>query len=271
MTPAQNVICNGFHAFEENYGALECDALHSEILHKREFGPGLFLTQAEFERSPQYRGVNPRPGRNLLYQTSWLGSGTPPFVRATTDFLLGRDAQLLDAKLVCGVPEKWVPEWVLARVRGNPVNNLGAYIRPEFRDITYFLGIDWHQDIIDWPDRVADFVTVYVYLHEVTAKDAPLWVIPHSHRRGAEMFPHDDAGDGERLTGPAGSVYMWHPFTLHGTSPSAGDNARLSIRMLIQGDSYRLNSGVHGPLVLTKTRRDLADNGAAKIKRNALA
>ncbi len=98
---------------------------------------------------------------------------------------------MIDRKIVCGVPAKSIPAWLKARIIGNPVNNLGAYVKPQYRDVTYFYGIDFHQDLIDFKDRDADFITLYVYLHPVTRADAPLHVLENTHALGAAVFPHD--------------------------------------------------------------------------------
>ncbi len=71
------------------------------------------------------------------------------------------------------------------------MNNLGAYVKPQNRDITYFYGIDFHQDLIDYKDREADFLTLYIYLHPVTKADAPLYLLEGSHKLGGSVFPHD--------------------------------------------------------------------------------
>ncbi|WP_338401332.1 hypothetical protein [Pseudomonas chlororaphis] len=34
------------------------------------------------------------------------------------------------------------------------------------------------------------FLTLYVYLHEVTENDSPLHLMPGTHRFGATLFPH---------------------------------------------------------------------------------
>jgi ectoine hydroxylase-related dioxygenase (phytanoyl-CoA dioxygenase family) len=205
---------------------------------------------------------------------------------------LGRDYGLLNKKLVCGVPQSWVPDWVRARIAGNPVNNLGAYIRPEYRDITYFYGIDFHQDLIDYKDREADFVTLYVYLHPVGRADAPLFLLEGSHTLGGVMFPHDlirtapgawryRDGIGREaavrqhlLIGDTGYAAMWHACTLHGTQPDAADHERISLRFLFAKTSGakagidRVNETLKGPISLTATRQDLAADGSARIKRN---
>ena len=90
--------------------------------------------------------------------------------------LLGPGYEILNKKVVCGVPARSIPDWLKTRIHGNPVNNLGAYVRPQNRDVTYFYGIDFHQDLIDYKEREADFLTLYVYLHPVTRADAPLYL-----------------------------------------------------------------------------------------------
>jgi hypothetical protein len=201
---------------------------------------------------------------------------------------------MLNRKIVCGVPASAVPAWLKRRITNNPVNNLGAYVRPAYRDVTYFYGIDFHQDLIDYKDRDADFITLYIYLHDVGAHDAPLFLLEDSHRLGGTLFPHDlkktPAGwlYGDRLgqtlrtqqkmlTGAAGFAGMWHACTLHGTQPDAADNERLSLRYLFakapgarSAGIDRVNANLTGPLRLTDTRRDLDAAGAAVIKANAV-
>jgi len=187
-----------------------------------------------------------------------------------------------------------VPEWLRARIAGNPVNNLGAFVKPEYRDVTYFYGIDFHQDLIDFKGRDADFITLYIYLHPVTAMDAPLYLLEGSQALGATVFPHDltrdDAqhwryGDGRGgearvrqliLTGDAGYAAMWHACTLHGTQPDAADHERISLRYLFGpaeggGEGMaRVNATLRGPLRLSDTREDLAADGSARMKQNSV-
>ncbi|WP_439816096.1 phytanoyl-CoA dioxygenase family protein [Zavarzinia sp. CC-PAN008] len=278
-----------------------CAAMLGQARAIRDFGPALFLDEAGFLADPQYTGVNPRPGRNLYEQVSAhhaLVEGNA-VLGATLGALLGSGWTVLNAKFVCGVPESWIPDWVLARIRGNPVNNLGCFMRPEVRDVTYFYGIDFHQDLIDWKDREPDFLTVYAYLHDVGAEDAPLHVLPGSHALGATVFPHQLArdpadpamwtyGDGAGgalacrqhvLTGSAGHVALWHACTLHGTMPDTADRERISLRFLIARDPGaapgsvaidRINATLSGARALSRTRRDVNAAGAAAIKQNVL-
>ena len=156
------------------------------------------------------------------------------------------------------MPYLWLPEWVKSEIKGINVPNLGPYIKDKFRDITYFRGIDFHQDIIDWPKGKIDldpstFLTLYVYIHEVSKSDSPLHLLKNSHKLGATLFPHklkknnndlwiyeDEQGEKVEceeciLTGKPGYAAIWHNCTLHGTQPveNESDKFRISLRYLI--------------------------------------
>lgn len=298
---AENLVVDDFieagrHIFPKPLDAGAADDLLQAIRATRPFDGRLFQTEAEFDADPHYVGVNPRPGRNLVESLeNHLGfvERAPQIADALTE-LLGPDCEIINKKVVCGVPASAVPAWLKARILGNPVNNLGAWVKPEYRDITYFYGIDFHQDLIDFKDRDADFVTLYVYLHPVGAADAPLFLLEGSHVLGATVFPHDLTPDGAGrwlyrdgrgsearvhqrvLTGQTGQVSMWHACTLHGTQPDAADHERISLRYLFGpkaggGDGMaRVNAALRGPLRLTATREDLASDGSAKIRRNTV-
>lgn len=286
----------GAHLFDQAVDPAAAAELLEAIRATRRFDETLFLSEAEFDADPQYKGVNPQPGRNLLERfEERLGfvEHAPHIVEAVTA-LLGPGYEILNKKVVCGVPARHIPDWLKVRIHGNPVNNLGAYVRPQNRDITYFYGIDFHQDLIDYKDREADFLTLYVYLHPVTRADAPLYLLEGSHTLGGSVFPHDltrtaddvwvyrNGEHGEAvtrqriLTGGAGFAAMWHACTLHGTQPDAADHERISLRYLIaRGTGVAsgmdaVNATLHGPLSLTDTRKDLGADGAAVIRANTV-
>jgi hypothetical protein len=298
--PAADAISDfietGAHLFQAPVDAAAATGLLADIRATRAFDETLFLSEAEFDADPQYTGVNPRPGRNLLERfEERLGfvEQAPQIVEAVTA-LLGHDYEILNKKVVCGVPARSIPDWLKARIHGNPVNNLGAYMKPQNRDITYFYGIDFHQDLIDYKEREADFLTLYVYLHPVTKADAPLYLLEGSHKLGGSVFPHDltratpdtwlyrngEHGEVETrqriLTGGAGFAAMWHACTLHGTQPDAADHERISLRYLIARGQGRapgmeaVNATLQGPLSLTDTRKDLGADGAAVIRANTV-
>jgi hypothetical protein len=289
-------IARGYHEFGQGVDPAAAGDLLAKIRALRTFDADLFLGEAEFDAKPQYIGVNPAPGRNLLerFEDELAFIENDPAIVSALTALLGEGYEILLKKLICGVPSSIVPDWLKTRIAGNPVNNLGAYVKAPFRDITYFYGIDFHQDLIDYKDREADFITLYVYLHDVGAHDAPLFLLEDSHKLGGTLFPHDltRSADGwlyrdgrghevqthqHLLTGQAGYAAMWHACTLHGTQPDAADNERLSLRYLIArkpGASApgmdAVNATLLGPLSLEATRQDLDARGAAQIKANSV-
>ena len=294
----EDFIDNGAHVFAQRVDEAQAAALLASLKADRDFGANLFLSEAEFDADPQYRGVNPKPGRNLLDRFAERLSfvEAAPQIVAGLTALLGEDYQIMDRKAVCGVPASAVPDWLKARIAGNPVNNLGAYVKPQYRDVTYFYGIDFHQDLIDFKGREADFVTLYVYLNRVTTADAPLFLLEGSHALGASIFPHDlirtdaqtdtwayrNEGVGEQLvrqrvlTGQTGFAAVWHACTLHGTQPDAADHERISLRYLFTkapgatAGIDRVNASLRGPTALPATRVDLDAAGAAQIRRNTV-
>ena len=291
----EDFIADGAHLFDQPVDPEACAALLADIRADRHFDHRLFLTEAEFDADPQYTGVNPRPGRNLLerFEEKLAFVEQDPNLVDAVSALLGPGYTILNKKVVCGVSQTSVPAWIRARILGNPVNNLGAYVRPEYRDVTYFYGIDFHQDLIDYKERPADFLTLYVYLHPVSRQDAPLFLLKGTHRLGGTVFPHDltatsdaswtyrDGRGGEVetqqliLTGGAGFTGMWHACTLHGTQPDAADHERISLRYLLAQGPARagmddVNATLQGPVSLTQTRIDLDAAGAAQVKRNTI-
>ncbi len=291
-----DMIATGAHLFPEPLDPAAATRLLQAIRAERRIDGGLFLSEAEFDADPLYRGVNPRPGRNLLerFPSELAFVEQAPQIVSAMQALLGEGYRILDRKVVCGVPASIVPAWLKARIEGAPVNNLGPYVRPESRDVTYFYGIDFHQDLIDYKERQADFLTLYVYLHPVGEADAPLYLLEGSQALGGTLFPHDlvrtgpDAWRyGDRrggsvpvrqrvLTGPAGFAAVWHSCTLHGTQPHAADRERFSLRYLLERQTGgeagvdRVNATLDGPLSLADTRVDLARDGSAAVRANTI-
>jgi len=296
-----NLVRDGFHNFGEILDADKAAAINRRARELRAFGPHLFLTQEEYEADPQHWGVNPRPGFNFIDQFHEdLGFiEEHPAIAATISEMLGDDYRIHNRKFVCGIPESWLPDYLKKKMAEASINNLGAYIRPEYRDITYFHGIDFHQDIIDWPawkedKKTHEFLTLYVYIHDVTEHDAPLLTLTGSHRFGATRFPHaitpiDGShwkyGDGQGremlcehrlLTGGTGYAAIWHSCFLHGTQQiaKAGD-CRLSLRYILQRGSdpsglQALNAKIEGPLYLEAARVDLDEVGRVNMLSNTI-
>lgn len=287
-------IENGIHHFKDNANPNKALSLISKIKSLREFSPNLFNSEDEFRKNPIFKGVNPMPGRNLAesLEEETLFIENDPQIQKTLNAILGENYQIIDKKFVCGIPKEWTPEWVKSKIEDTGVKNLGPYIKPEYRDITYFSGIDFHQDIIDYPEMGPNFITMYVYLEDVSENDAPLYLMPKTHKFGATKFPHnlekinsdtweykteENAGIFKHnlLTGKCGDISLWHSFILHGTQPDTNSKPRISLRYIIKSTQpnahcalNEINKTISGEMSLSKTRIDLDPKGAAILKGN---
>lgn len=295
---------NGVHLFGEIIDKNKMKALFELMKSNHEFSEELFLTEKEYELQGNNLNANPEKTTNFLdkFSNELLEIEKNELIESNIIELLGEDYEIVIKKAVCGVPQHWIPQWVKEKIKGVNVANLGAYMKPEYRDITYFRGIDFHQDIIDWPkgstvNKPNTFLTLYVYLHDVEANDSPLHIMPKTHKYGATIFPHNlkklddnkwnysEKGksiicDDIVLKGNAGYVGLWHNCTLHGTQPieNESDNMRLSLRYLISKKITntiktaidKINENIDGDLEPIITRMDLDKNGKAKIKGNII-
>ncbi|MDC3332899.1 phytanoyl-CoA dioxygenase family protein [bacterium] len=300
-----NLKSNGVHLFGSLLDKKEITALYQAMIESRDFGQSLFLSEADYRSQATHFKANPTPDFNFLntFEESLnLVEKNPTITRVLSE-LLGDDYEVVIKKAICGVPSQWLPEWIKTAIHDVNVANLGPYIKPEFRDITYFRGIDFHQDIIDWPQGATDldpstFFTLYVYLHDVDQYDSPLHILPNSHQFGATLFPHqlteqsdkqwqykDDRGramavEDKALVGGPGFVGLWHNCLLHGTQPvqHESERFRLSLRYLI-GKSKKqkaatgidvINNTIDGELSPIRTRNDLDQQGRAQLRGNVI-
>ncbi|AFY35677.1 phytanoyl-CoA dioxygenase family protein [Calothrix sp. PCC 7507] len=293
----EQLVEQGYLSLNQVINQEKCKQVLEYIKKTRNFGLDLFLDEADFRDNPQYKGVNPIPGRNLLEEIdlSFIEQSTILYPLLTE--LLGDDYYIVIKKVICGLPKQWIPHWVLSEIQDIPVANVGCFIKPEYRDITYFQGIDFHQDIIDYKKRSSDFITLYVYLDEVSELDSPLFILPESHKFGATTFPHDlvrseHAPNGWKysdrrgnhkllqchtLTGVAGDVWFWHPCFLHGTQPTLISRSRISLRYIIAKSATAsktfldyVNSKINAPLSLESTRVDISDVGKSIVRGNII-
>ena len=291
---------HGFQDFPGVFSREKCRALYEAVLDNRDWRQIFFPALSDYQRSVSAGGNNPRPGRNLAEKldTDFI-FGNLGFREEMTR-VCGPRWRVLDYKFVMAVRSKSLPPWLADELGNRPIANLGEFVRPEHRDLTYFHGIDFHQDSIDFPGRAPDFITVYIYLDDVGAEDAPLLIIPDSFRLGATMFPHEltrvesdpnlvqyrspEIGVEaslkiRRLVGPGGSAYYWHPFTLHGTAPQILPIPRVSMRILIEtnerypirsesAELYRSFENIKGAHALMRTQKDIDGDGRVLIDKN---
>jgi len=301
----ENLREQGAHLFGEILSVEKTQALYRAMIAARAFDGDLFMSEAQYLAQENHFNANPTKIFNFLndFDEELQFIEQDLRLRSVLGEVLGEDYEVVIRKAVCGVPDAWLPDWIRERIRDVNVANLGPYIKKPFRDITYFRGIDFHQDIIDWPQGRSEldpstFLTLYIYLHDVTEHDSPLHLIPGSHRFGATLFPHrleplggndwmytDDQGNtteckDQTLLGGPGYVGLWHNCTLHGTRPVAHESEqfRLSLRYLLgKSNGNRSTTGIdeinrtlQGDLRPVHTRRDLDERGAARVRGNII-
>jgi hypothetical protein len=288
-------VDNGYSEYANFFDKDKCKNLMNDALKSRKIDK-LFLSEEEFKKERKFKGVNPVAGRNLLEQMNI------DFIFLSEKFqyemirVCGNNYRILNAKFVMGIPYKFIPKWLERELKDSLVSNLGPYVREEYRDITYFRGIDFHQDIIDYPERVSDFITAYIYLDKVDSNSAPLYLLDKSHLLGASIFPHkltiindqqykyindfedEIVCDVKQLINEGGSLYYWHCNMLHGTQPQISDEPRISVRILVEKNPENkeislidlANRKSKGHLSLSNTRRDLDEQGKGVVKGNII-
>jgi len=255
-------IKNSFVEFNSLLDKKECRRLYNKIKNSREWGPKLFQSEnkykLEFKKKPKIK-LNPGKGiQNLVDEHNLEFIEKNKSIIDLLKIILGENYKIILSKFVVAVPNNWMPNYVKQRNKKKLISNFNEYIKKEFRDVTYFRGIDYHMDSIDWEKKNNRFITMYIYLNDIDETMSPLNVIKKSHIFGHTSFPHylkkdkshsniEYSPDGKnytkfkshKLLGKTGALYIWTSNTLHGTSPSFDDkeNFRISLRYLIKKNS----------------------------------
>lgn len=218
--------------------------------------------------------TNPIPGKNLAEKMQISEFFENEEIVNSFKRICGERYRILDYKFVLGVPTSYMPDWVRYELGGKADANLGKYIKPNKRLMTYFNGLDFHQDIIDFPSRNPDFATFYYYLTDVTTIESPLIVLKDSHKFGPMVFPHEieiksnkiflknEIFEEEILIGSPGDCFVWHPYILHGTYPTHDGTPRVSLRVLVER-----NADLFTKCELFDVNQSLINSNAQKIVR----
>lgn len=284
---------SAFEIKKNFFNKKDCKKILNLVKKNRDFNK-IWISKNDFNKNKILKTVNPRPGRNLIEKldTKFIFSN-PKFIELINK-ILGPKWKVLDYKFVAALEKKMVPNWVQKKIEDAFIPNLGRFVKENYRDITYFRGIDFHQDIIDFPHKKSDFITCYIYIEDVDKNSSPLIVFPKSHIYGAQKFPHKINKvsykiykyfknnkqymklKSEELVGKSGTLYFWHPCILHGTQPTIDNKFRVSIRILIEKNQILksgiiddVNKNITGRLSVKKSRSDIDNNtGKYLIKGN---
>lgn len=252
-------IKNGFVEFNCLLDKQECSKLYNKIKNTRKWGLELFQSEnkykLEFKKKPKIK-LNPGKGiQNLVDEHNLEFIEKNKSIIEFLKIILGENYEIMLSKFVVAVPNHWMPNYVKQLNKKRLISNFNEFIKKEFRDVTYFRGIDYHMDSIDWEKKNNEFITMYIYLNDIDESMSPLNIIKKSHIFGHTSFPHYVKTDKshlnveyspdnknykkfktQKLLGKTGSLYIWTSNTLHGTSPSFDDNEsfRISLRYLIK-------------------------------------
>lgn len=254
---------DGFLNLNNILDVKKCEDLYLKLKKKREWNYNLFQSEhafkEEFKDNPKLKKTNPGKGiQNLVDEFDLDFIEKNSNIKKTLISILGENYEIMLSKFVVAVPIEWMPNYLKKINQNTLISNFNPYIKKEYRDVTYFRGIDYHMDSIDWEDQDNHFITMYIYLNKVDKNMSPLNLIKQSHTYGHTSFPHyikdhpakdyleyspDNKNykkfEKKMLIGDTGSVYFWTSNTLHGTAPSYSEKEdfRISLRYLIKKKS----------------------------------
>tara|TARA_X000000950_G_C13758580_1_gene595816 strand:+ start:36 stop:935 length:900 start_codon:yes stop_codon:yes gene_type:complete len=281
----EDFLINGFVEFPSLLNEDLCRSLYQEIQSKRPISKSIFHEENEFKKNPQFAKTNPAPDKqNFALNTDLSFIENNETIVSFLNKVLGKKYKIIIKKYVAAVSKKHLPNYVLKIAEKSLAANLNPYIKHKFRDLTFFRGIDYHMDIIDFPKRDPFFLTMYIYLNDADSAMSPLNVIKKSHINGPDIFPHNikfankenrffykhhkkkdhnyDELEAKVLEGKIGSVYFWTSCTLHGTKPqTTKEEERVSLRYLIESIAVEsIIKKMFNKKKLKSTRNDVDDD-----------
>ena len=261
MDNKKKFLNNGWVNFGNILDPIRCKEVADQLINSRQWDKTIFRSKKNLYGNKRHLNVTPQKnGYNLAEELNLDFIENNKTLKKYLSLFLGKNYEIMLKKFVVSTPEKIIPKWLNPIVKKKLDGHLAQYIKPEYRNISYFSGIDYHMDILDYADFDADYVTVYIYLTDVIHNQSPLNVIDKSHKFGATHFPHFlkktskknlirysmDGINYEKfktslLTGKRGSVYLWSALTLHGTVKSTNNKPRVALRYSIKRDKKSKN------------------------------
>jgi len=183
---------DGFVNFGKILKNSECDKVAKLVIDSRPWDKSIFREYDEVFGSKRHLNAIPlKDGFNLAEKVDLKFIESDKTFTSTIEKILGEKYECILKKFVVTAPQSIIPDWLKEISKKRLDGQLNQYLKPEFRDISYFSGIDYHMDLIDYPDFDGNYLTVYVYLTDVDESYSPLYIIPKSHRLGPTLFPHN--------------------------------------------------------------------------------
>jgi ectoine hydroxylase-related dioxygenase (phytanoyl-CoA dioxygenase family) len=281
-------IDNGYLEFKNLLNKAQCKKLNNEILRIRKIDKKIFFkTKNEYQKNKNKK-IN---SKNILDKFNLNFILQNKKFKNKIENILGKEYFVYASRIICALPHKFLPKWINSQMdTGQP--NLGNFIKHKFRDMRYFHGIDYHMDLVDFSRERSNFITVYIYLDDVTKKMSPLNILPKTHLGGADSYPHNLKKKKNKiiyktdikkniitknkvLTGSAGDTWLWHGCLLHGTNFNVqGDAPRLSLRLILRQKNTLmddLNFKIGNTVALKKMKKTKGySNKKTNINKNFL-
>lgn len=297
--PINNFLKTGLLELSDLFDKKKIEKLYQDLTLSRKIDESLFITERKYKINikinyflekyfkffvnfkkkyfPQTKHPEPfRKGKNFLnnYNLDFIENNKG--FKELFETILGKNYEIILKKIVISISDDNLPEWIKKEIKNRNIKALSDFVKKKYRDVTYFNGIDFHQDYIDFHNKDLNFITGYIYLNDVNQNMAPLVVIENSHKLLATSFPHNlefnkenktfdyysDINDEKlknlkykKLTGFANKLYAWTAYTLHGTNKQTDLQNRYSLRFLIKSNSIDKNLPINKILNLNNKEK----------------
>ncbi len=246
---SQNIrtrLCtDGYVSFRGFFDKAQCAALRDDIQKKRPDGPYRFYKSEEaFIKRGRFDRTNPDLEFSLInkFDIDFIDKKLYALVRDVleSEFTLG------SRKIIRNIPVGTLPHW-LRRYRKFINHNVNPYLLDKYQDEGLNYGADIHQDHVGDDNN---WFTAYVYLDEVTEKNAPLNFFKGTHVLGKSTYPpslrkidnkilyYNEGGSmfTKKLpvVGSPGDLVLFSAYTLHSTGINQSRKERTALRYLFK-------------------------------------
>ncbi len=286
-------LANGWLDLGYSIDKKKCVSIANKVLKSRAWDKTIFRSYDDIFKNPRHTNVTPKKNGFNLAETFDLSfiENNKNLINCL-NLILGKNYEIILKKFVVSAPNQIIPKWLKPIIENKLDGNLAQYIKPELRNISYFSGIDYHMDLLDYANFNGDYLTIYVYLTDVNSNQSPLNIINKSHIYGATHFPHylkknkqlnkvSYSKDGKKyqkfdkkkLISDKGRVYLWSALTLHGTVKSSSKKPRVALRYSIRKNKNNKSECLIDKLYQNlkfrlnhKTRTDIISKGVKTVK-----
>ena len=141
---------DGFVNFGKILKNSECDKVAKLIIDSRPWDKSIFREYDEVFGSKRHLNVIPlKDGFNLAEKVDLKFIESDKTFTSTIEKILGEKYECILKKFVVTATQSIMPDWLKEVSKKKLDGHLNQYLKPEFRDISYFSGIDYHMDLID--------------------------------------------------------------------------------------------------------------------------